>query len=253
VAGTVALMLEANTNLTPNLIKAILQYTARSKPDVSPLRQGAGIIDAAAAVTLARFYADPTPGATLPVDPSWSRHIIWGNHRLGGGVLDPKANAWMPGVEWGWAYTQGERGGAHVVWGSACADGCKNMVWGVSDDQENIVWGTSDDQENIVWGTADDDENIVWGTSDDQENIVWGTSDDDENIVWGTACGGRDCKNAVWATADDDENIVWGTADDAENIVWGTSDDDENIVWGTAARENIVWPILRAASQSGRE
>jgi hypothetical protein len=245
VTGTVALMLQANPRLTPNLVKAILQYTAYSRPDVSPLRQGGGFVNTAAAVTLARFYAHPEPGARLPIDPSWSQHIIWGNHRLGGGVLDPRGNAWMPGVEWGWAYTQGARGD-HVVWGSACQDDCENIVWGTGDD-ENIVWGTGDD-ENIVWGTGDD-ENIVWGTADD-ENIVWGTSDDenivwgsadDENIVWGTDCGGRDCRSVIWGAADADENIVWGTADADENIVWGTGDDDENIVWGTADDENIVW------------
>ena len=32
VAGTVALMLQANPNLTPNLVKAILQYTAQDVP-----------------------------------------------------------------------------------------------------------------------------------------------------------------------------------------------------------------------------
>ena len=30
VSGTVALMLQANPTLTPNLVKAILQYTAQS-------------------------------------------------------------------------------------------------------------------------------------------------------------------------------------------------------------------------------
>ena len=30
VTGTVALMLQANPNLTPNLVKAILQYTAQA-------------------------------------------------------------------------------------------------------------------------------------------------------------------------------------------------------------------------------
>src|SRR5678815_4779611 len=32
VSGTVALMMQANPNLTPNLVKAILQYTAQSYP-----------------------------------------------------------------------------------------------------------------------------------------------------------------------------------------------------------------------------
>ena len=31
VAGSVALMLEANPSLTPNMVKAILQYTAEVK------------------------------------------------------------------------------------------------------------------------------------------------------------------------------------------------------------------------------
>jgi len=277
VTGTVALMLQANPNLTPNLIKAILQYTATSKPGVSPLSQGAGFMNTLGAVQLARFYAHAAPGTALPIDPSWSEHIIWGNHMLSGGVLDPAANAWMPGVEWGWAKTQGDTG-ANIVWGRPCTNGdCDNIIWRSSDDDGNIVWGTSDEDDgnivwgtdddgNIVWGTADDDGNIVWGTGDDDGNIVWGTGDDDGNIVWGTGddddgnivwgtgddddgnivwgtdCGGADCDNVVWGTADDDGNIVWGTADDDANIVWGTGDDDGNIVWGTGDDDgNIVW------------
>ncbi len=219
VTGTVAMMLQANPKLTPNLVKAILQYTASFKGDVSPLRQGAGFMNSIGAVTLASFYAHATPGSTLPIDDSWSRHIIWGNYLLSGGVLDPGGNAWMPGVEWGWAKTQG-------------------------DDGDNIVWGTScgaDDCDNIVWGTSDDGDNIVWGTSDDGDNIVLGTADDADNIVWGTDCGGDDCDNIVWGTVDDADNIVWGTADDGDNIVWGTSDDSDNIVWGTDDNDNIVW------------
>ena len=37
VAGTVALMYEANPNLTPNQVKAILEYTAQEYPNYSPL------------------------------------------------------------------------------------------------------------------------------------------------------------------------------------------------------------------------
>ena len=36
VAGSVALMLQANPNLTPNLVKAILQYTAQEYRDTTP-------------------------------------------------------------------------------------------------------------------------------------------------------------------------------------------------------------------------
>ena len=35
VSGTVALMLQANPKLTPNLVKAILQYTAQPYPDTT--------------------------------------------------------------------------------------------------------------------------------------------------------------------------------------------------------------------------
>jgi serine protease AprX len=215
VSGTVALMLQANPSLTPNAVKAILQYTAQQYPGYNGLTQGAGFLNVVGAVRLARFYATATPGATIPVQKMWSKHIIWGNHRLGKGTLNLSANAFRVGTNWGVAKT---------------------------DDGDNIVWGTacsSADCDNIVWGT-DAGDNIVWGTSEDGDNIVWGTAEDGDNIVWGTDCGGADCDNIVWGTADPGDNIVWGTADAGDNIVWGT-DDGDNIVWGTDDGDNIVW------------
>ena len=53
VSGAVALMLQANPGLTPNLIKAILEYTATPRPGESALKQGAGIMNVAGAVSLA--------------------------------------------------------------------------------------------------------------------------------------------------------------------------------------------------------
>ena len=52
VAGTVALMLQANPSLTPNAVKAILQYTAEQYPDYNALTQGAGFLNAVGAVRL---------------------------------------------------------------------------------------------------------------------------------------------------------------------------------------------------------
>jgi serine protease AprX len=263
VAGTVALMLEANPELTPNAVKAILQYTAQVLPGQSPLVQGAGLVNAKGAVRLARFFANPQVHIDMTRDwlnsenVNWARHIIWGNFRVTGGVPLPGSNAWKQGLTWGALKTQT---GKPVVWG---AETDENIVWSTSTD-ENIVWSTNTD-ENIVWSTATDenivwstdaDENIVWSTSGD-ENIVWSTNGDENivwstatvrNVVWGADCGGHNCLRVlwgenrggvVWGTTDADENIVWSTYFD-ENIVWST-DADENIVWSTNGDENIVW------------
>jgi hypothetical protein len=226
VSGTVALMLQANPNLTPNLIKAILQYTAQVYPGYKPLEQGAGFLNTYGAVRLARFYASHHVGDTMPSQRIWSRHIIWGNHMITGGYVNPLGNAWLNSTVWGYAKTLDVTG--------------DNIVWGTMSSADNIVWGTADETgDNIVWGTTASD-NIVWGTTFNADNIVWGTMATDDNIVWGTDCGGADCDNIVWGTVDPLDNIVWGTADPLDNIVWGTSSAD-NIVWGTSSDDNIVW------------
>lgn len=112
VAGTVALMLEANPTLTPNLVKGILQYTAERKPRLDISAQGAGFLNARGAVQLAaslagRHVARPDP-------TRWSRQILWGSHRLRGGIIDPAASAWRSDVEWGASHTPE---GDPIVWG----------------------------------------------------------------------------------------------------------------------------------------
>jgi hypothetical protein len=234
VSGTVALMLQANPRLTPNLVKAILQYTAQPYPTYSPLRQGAGFIDSLSAVWLSYFYGHAREGDRVPVSDKWSKQIVWGNHLLSGGTIHPKANAWALSTVWGSVRAANDLD--NIVWGTSCG-ACDNIVWGtVAND--NIVWGTMS-ADNIVWGTAfSGDDNIVWGTYGD-DNIVWGTYGDD-NIVWGTDCGGRDCDNVVWGTFSLFDNIVWGTASSDDNVVWGTSFTD-NIVWGTSTDGGLTW------------
>ncbi len=257
VSGTIAAMLQANPSLTPNAVKAILQYTAQPYPGYDALTEGAGFLNAVGAIRLARFYATAQAGQTVPTQQMWGRQLIWGNHRLSGGILDPAGNAFALGTTWGAATTMA---GDNIVWGTACGGGdCDNIVWGTAGgDGDNIVWGTSGDGDNIVWGTAGGDgDNIVWGTAcggGDCDNIVWGTGGGDgdnivwgtlraDNIVWGTA--GLDGDNIVWGTVGGDgDNIVWGTLRDGDNIVWGTGGGEgDNVVWGTAGGEgdNIVW------------
>ncbi|MGH9310091.1 MAG: S8 family peptidase [Vicinamibacterales bacterium] len=234
VSGTIALMLQANPSLTPNMVKAILQYTAQRHAQYNPLTQGAGFLNTYGAVQLARFYRTAKAGDRLWMPRAWSRQILWGNNRIKGGVIRPNANAFQLGTTWG-AAIDGD--GDNIVWGTL-----------LGDDGDNIVWGTFDalGEDNIVWGTLLDGggDNIVWGTHVDGDNIVWGTLDEVDNIVWGTACGGADCDNIVWGTSVGEflDNIVWGTLDQVDNIVWGTTGEVDNIVWGTASEtDNTTW------------
>jgi serine protease AprX len=207
VSGTVALMLQANPALTPNAVKAILEYTAQIYSGYDPLTQGVGFLNSLGAVRLARFYATARTGDVVPVQDMWSKHVLWGNHLLSGGVIVPGANAWGTAVTWG--ATQSDSGD-NIVWGSACSDSCDNIVWG-SSGVDNIVWGSLS-RDNIVWGSGGDD-----------------------NIVWGSDCGGGDCDNIVWGSVDGD-NIVWGSVSREANIVWGSLGlDADNIVWGSVA------------------
>jgi subtilisin family serine protease len=249
VSGTVALMFQANPNLTPNLVKAILQYTAQAYPGYDPLTQGAGFLNSLGAVRLAQFYATAHQGDRVPTQKIWSRHVIWGSHLISGGVMVPSKNAWDNKVVWGSAKTPV---GANIIWGTF-GDG-DNIIWGTADG-DNIIWGTADG-DNIIWGTSVLND-IVWGTSFDGDNIIWGTSDDD-NIIWGTDCGGADCDTVIWGTSDGD-NIIWGTNSHGDNIIWGTSDladiiwgtsDDDNIIWGTASGDDVTSPVFPDADAS---
>ncbi|HET7218740.1 MAG TPA: S8 family peptidase [Vicinamibacterales bacterium] len=105
VAGAIALMLQANPALTPNAVKAILQYTAESRDGYDTSTQGAGFLNARGAVELARTFGASTWSLELNLDPvRWSRHIQWGARRLGG-TLSAQSNAWQLGVTWGAART----------------------------------------------------------------------------------------------------------------------------------------------------
>jgi serine protease AprX len=63
VTGTVALMLEANPALTPEAVKAILRVSAEQKAAYGVTAQGAGFLNARAAVELARTFAESPAAA----------------------------------------------------------------------------------------------------------------------------------------------------------------------------------------------
>ncbi len=255
VAATVALMLEANSQLTPNAVKALLEYSAESRA-TSTLAEGAGLLNARGAVRLAASFGQPgghigptgdvIAGRWVP----WSQHVLWGNLLLDEALPPPTSLALATAVDWG-ALTAGNgpvwgaSASRVIVWRGDTPRG-RGDVWGAYAD-DNIVWSTYSD-DNIVWSTYFDD-NIVWSTYTD-DNIVWSTRGV-TNVVWAADCRGRNCRGALWGDvapngetwgAYTDDNIVWSTYFD-DNIVWSTYDTDDNIVWSTVTDVRPVrWP-----------
>ena len=210
----------ANSVLTPNTIKAILQFTAIPLVDDDPttpaaFEQGTGEVNMAGALALTRAINPAAPlgsrwletgvdiTSTIGNDVyNWASILIWGNHLVAGNNPFWHVHAFDD----------------HVVWG----DGDDHIVWGEDDD--HVVWGEDDD--HIVWG--EDDDHVVWGEDDD--HIVWGESVDlvlehvqalSDHLVWG-----EDDDHVVWG--EDDDHVVWGEDDD--HVVWG--EDDDHVVWG---------------------
>ena len=240
VAGTVALMLQANPKLTPNMVKAILQYTSQVYPAYDFLTQGAGFLNAKGAVVLAEYFRTGRKGTRYPKMTGWAQHIIWGNYRVSGGVLTPGGTAWGSNVVWGELHTPS---GQNVVWGENCDthSTCdndqivwgNNVVWGETSSTDNVFWSPTD-MDNVVWGNGFD--NVVWGNGD-MDNVVWGNFGD--NVVWGNDCEGANCEAVIWGSAAED-NVVWGNAEGIDNVVWGNAA-TLNTVWGTSGDDNITW------------
>ena len=253
VTGTVALMLQANPSLTPNAVKAILQYTAQNSPVYNTLTEGSGLLNARGAVQLARYFGDQA--GPYPISPDWGRRVVWGTRLIRGGRIMPAVNAWWEDVSWGAATTAS---GQPVEWGWVDVDG-QATPWRVtctdsacstftaSGGALNVVWlqacGGSDcegqwsvERMRTAASNSDDADTVVWGT-DETETVVWGTEGTD-TVVWGT----DDADTVVWGTTDAD-TVVWGT-EDQETVVWGTDGDGDTIVWGTDCRSSSCSPVI---------
>ena len=232
VTGTVALMLQANPNLTPNAVKAILQYTAEDREGEALLAQGAGLLNSLGAVRMALFFESPQDGPPLPVDliedeaVKWSRHILWGNHRIHGGLPLPGSNAWR----------------LDVTWGADTTPAGEALVWGVKAD-DNIVWSTRDGG-NIVWSTGGGD-NIVWSTGGG-DNIVWSTGGGD-NIVWRPAVATTSSGVPAAATTSSGVPAAATTSSGAPAAATTSSG-----VWSTASVDQTLWPVAQSVDNRRR-
>ncbi len=212
VAGQAALALGANPKLTASAVKGIVQFTSQRMAGPDVMTQGAGQVNVAGAVRLAKLIHSEqeyghrwVKGSRKPIgaDLLFNETVYWGRALVVRDQLRGATNS---------IYVKLAQWDDNIVWGMWL----DNIVWGMDD---NLVWGMLFD--NVVWGMVDD--NLVWGLTDD--NIVWGF---DDNLVWGML------DNVVWGF---DDNIVWGMGTDSvlafsTEEIMGLSFNDEDTVEG---------------------
>jgi serine protease AprX len=152
-SGVVALMIEAHREhfkepLTPNAIKALLEFSAIPLPGVDYLTQGAGSVNAAGAIALAASADAASPSGswwlTTGIEPrttidgttfSWGQVVVWGNVVVWGSTAYYNLDAWALNTIWGDV----------VVWGNV-------VVWG---SQTDVVWDDPQSWANVVvWGSG---------------------------------------------------------------------------------------------------
>lgn len=66
VAGAPSLLLETNSSLTPNVVKMLLMYTAQPLEGFNTFEQGAGQLNVAGAVALAKIIRGDLLGLVKP-------------------------------------------------------------------------------------------------------------------------------------------------------------------------------------------
>ena len=89
VSGAVALLLEANPELTPGQVKVALQLTSESLPGVGLIEAGAGSLD----IVLALYMAEEGPTAPLPTasianEPATASGLAFAMQAQGSGTKD---------------------------------------------------------------------------------------------------------------------------------------------------------------------
>ena len=173
VSGVVAAMLDASRSnqgagLTPNAVKAILEYTALPLHNADALTQGAGALNAAGAIALAAAIDPSQPvgtwwltrgidtwttiaGQTL----AWGQRVVWGDRVIWGNQIYTHDPAWALRVVWG----------DRVVWGNSTVWDGNPAVWG-----SRVVWGDiligQTNGTTVTWGSLSGNvtaDRVVWG------------------------------------------------------------------------------------------
>lgn len=222
VSGAVALMLQANPGLTPNLVKSILMYSAQIMDGPDLFEQGSGMLNVDGAVRLAKSvsryaYAIPVGQrlntSSLPNAQStiagqtfaWSQGLIWGFGGLrGDAMFTVQQGAYSQSLIWGlpnrldaWGmgvtYYDGLYSSSYVVFGG-------NGQWNY------VTWGSgTPTASGLIWTERLYASGLIWGNQA-MSNDFFDISS--TSLIWGVKGYGGYDMGLIWGLKD--AGLIWG-------------------------------------------
>jgi serine protease AprX len=206
-SGIVALMLQANPDLTPDDIKCRLIATARVATTgegnlaFSVFQQGAGLVDAMAAIESTEVGCGNS-GLSIANDMSGEEHFIGParQHENNGDFYIPG----VEGLEWSGVYTDSQ------LWGNSRFSS-DSQLWGNSNfSSDSQLWGNSSFNSNSqLWDfTSFSSNSQLWGNSSFQaDSQLWGNSNFNINSqLWGNSRFSSDSQ--LWGNSNFSSNSV---------------------------------------------
>jgi subtilisin family serine protease len=220
VSGAAALILQANPSLTPNMVKAILMYTAQIMDGPDLFEQGSGMLNIDGAVRLARSLrpdagslpagsplADqplPQPESTIADETfAWSQGLVWGFGALRGAALfTTQQEAYAQSLIWGL--------GRLSAWGAGVTyyDGLYSqtqVAFGQANEWQYVTWdsGTSTSS-GLIWTRQLYASGVTW----DGQTIVNDFFDaSSSSLIWGRYGGACDGSGLIWGRF---QSLIWG-------------------------------------------
>jgi subtilase family protein len=222
VSGAVALMLQANPSLTPNMVKAILMYTAQMMNGPDLFEQGAGMLNVDGAVRLARTLRQdagtlpvgsalvevslPAPQSTIAGETfTWGQSLVWGFGALRGlAMFTTQQEAYAQTLIWGFGRLLG-------LWGAGVTyyDGLysqSGVAFGQDNEWQYVTWdpGTSTSS-GLIWTRSVYASGVDWQSQTVASDFFDPSS---SSLIWGFF--GRSC---------DASGLIWGFG--LQSLIWG--------------------------------
>jgi hypothetical protein len=195
VAGTLALLFEANPSLSPNAAKAILLYTAEKMVEPDLFSQGNGMLNSLGAVALARSISGNSK--SIQVNQLW---LAASSREEAKGIVQPYNRIADETIWWGAAFTYGNG----ILWTHDNLSWTGQDVWG-----QGILW-----THGILWsfGSAWIDDLMAFKQAIYSDGILWTHDNGHSSYLW--------ADGILWTHSElEAMGIIW-----THTILWSNAD-----------------------------